>query len=187
MNDRARLSLPPESDWTSAQRDASALIRSGPRGDLFGPFVPLLNAPELMTQVQKVGEYLRYSSAISNDVFEFAILTVAHHWKQEFEWCYHGPLAVEAGVPLAVVRDVAEGRRPTSGRADFGPVWDFVRALLTSGATDDATFAGVAALGEQVVVELITTVGYYTTLAFTLNVARTPAPDVGSDLPRWKS
>ncbi|MGP3534544.1 carboxymuconolactone decarboxylase family protein [Microbacterium sp. RD1] len=169
----SRLSLPAEEEWTDAQREASAAIRSGPRGALFGPFVTLLHAPELMTRVQRVGEYLRFSSAVSNDLFELAILTVARHWHQEFEWDYHCPFAVAAGVPVEVVRDIAEHRRPSSGRAEFGFVWEFVDSLLAQGNVTTPVFDAVASLGEQIVVELVSTVGYYTMLALTMNVAGT--------------
>ena len=39
------------------------------------------------------------------------------------------------------------------------------------------------AVGDTGVVELIATVGYYTTLAMTMNAARTPVPDDYERLP----
>ena len=51
-------------DLTADQQAAAKELASGPRGSVFGPFVPLLRSPELMRRVQKTGEYLRYSSAL---------------------------------------------------------------------------------------------------------------------------
>nr|WP_306667679.1 hypothetical protein [Massilia sp. CCM 8734] len=44
---------------TAAQRAAAQAIIDGPRGALYGPFVPLLRSPELMACAQRMGEYLR--------------------------------------------------------------------------------------------------------------------------------
>ena len=56
--------LPPltEDQMTPAQREAAAEISAGPRGAVIGPFAPLLRSPELMTRLQKVGEYLRFEA-----------------------------------------------------------------------------------------------------------------------------
>ena len=43
--------------------------------------------------------------------------------------------------------------------------------------------AAVAGLGEVRVVEAVATAGYYTTLAMTMNTARTPPPDGAPRLP----
>ena len=62
-------------------------------------------------------------------------------------------------------------------------VFDFILELLDTGAISDATFAAtVRAFGEQGVVDLIGVAGYYTMVAFLLNVERYPIPDEG-DLP----
>ena len=43
----------------------------------FGPFIDLLQSPELMTRVSALGEYLRYRSALPPRLSEFAILVKA--------------------------------------------------------------------------------------------------------------
>jgi 4-carboxymuconolactone decarboxylase len=56
-------------------------------------------------------------------------------------------------------------------------LYDFFAQLQRSRTVDDATYAAaVAAFGEAGVVDLIGAVGYYTTLAMLMNVARTPLP-----------
>ena len=87
MQDR----MPPiaDAELTPDQREASAELVSGPRGAVFGPFVPLLRSPELMRRVQKTGEYLRYHSALPPRLSEFVILIVARWWNQGFEWHIH--------------------------------------------------------------------------------------------------
>jgi len=49
---------------TPAQREVAEAIASGPRGGLRGPFQAWLRSPALADRLQKVGEYLRFSSAV---------------------------------------------------------------------------------------------------------------------------
>lgn len=177
--------LPPIADdrLTDAQRAAVASVVAGPRGELAANWVPLLRSPELMTRLQLLGEYLRFGKRLDADVFELAILAVARHWDNDFEWWFHHPIALEVGVPADVVEDVGHGRRPGSGRAELAAAWDLVDELHRTRTVSDPIYARARELlGEERLVELVGTVGYYTTLAMTMNLARTPTP-VGPRLP----
>lgn len=165
------------------QRAAVQRITTGPRGGLFGPFVPLLRAPELMTRVQLVGEYLRFGSGLADHLRELVILLIARDWDQDFEWGHHVPLARGAGLDAGVIAAVAAGDSPT-GPPEVCTVWRFVEELIGEHRVGDDTFeAAVGQLGDAGVVEMIVTAGYYTTLAMTLNAAQTPVPDDYERLP----
>jgi 4-carboxymuconolactone decarboxylase len=171
--------LPPlsEEQMTADQRTAAAEISSGPRGAVIGPFAPLLRSPELMTRLQKVGEYLRFESPLDRRLFEMTILFVARWWDQQFEWSFHHPLALEAGLDPAVADAIAEDRRPEGMDAAAAAVWDLLDELHRTRQVSDGTYArAVDELGEVGVVEVVATSGYYTTLATVMNTARTPAP-----------
>lgn len=174
----------PENELSEAQREARSRIVSGPRGSLVGPFVPLLRSPELMTRLQLVGEYIRFDSVLDDDLVELVILCVARAWDQDFEFGYHHPLALAAGLSAAVVDEVARGVRPSGGRPEVQLVYDLVDELQRTRAVSDATYAAaVDGLGEVRVVEAVATAGYYTTLAMTMNAAATPPPDGAPRLP----
>lgn len=178
-----RLPPLPEERLTPAQREALDEISAGPRGGAVGPFVPLLRSPVLMSRLQKVGEHLRFTSTLDRSLFELTILLVARHWDQQFEWSYHHPLALEAGLPTSVADAVAVDERPDDLDEGQGAVWDLVHELHDTHAVSDDTWArAVAVVGEDGVVELVGTVGYYTTLAMVMNAARTPSPS-GPSLP----
>ena len=179
MPETATDRLPPltEEQMTAEQRAAAAEISSGPRGAVIGPFAPLLRSPELMTRLQKVGEYLRFESPLDRRLFEMTILYVARWWDQQFEWTFHHPLALEAGLDPAVADAIAEDRRPEDMDAAAAVVWDLLDELYRTRRVSDATYArAVTELGEVGVVEVVATAGYYTTLATVMNTARTPAP-----------
>jgi 4-carboxymuconolactone decarboxylase len=178
-----RLPLPPAADLSPEQQRAAERIASGPRGAIFGPFVPLLRSPELMTRLQLVGEYLRFDSVLDDDLVELVILIVARHWDQDFEYGFHQPLALRAGLPPDVVEAVAHGRRP-GGRPAVGVVYDLLDELHTTRKVSDPTYTkAVRELGETKVVEVVGTAGYYTTLAMIMNVAQTPPPAGAPRLP----
>jgi 4-carboxymuconolactone decarboxylase len=182
MSDR----LPPleNSVLTEAQAAAKAAIINGPRGLFEGPFIPLLRSPELMGRLEKVGEYLRFGSALSARVREFAILIIARAYNQQTEWGIHQPIALAAGLGTEVVEAIAEGRRPAVLPADEQAAWDFLSELQLHRAVSDATFGeAVKRFGEHGVIDLIGLAGYYALLAQVLNVARTPPPAGAPRLP----
>ena len=110
-----RLPLPSFDTMSESQRAAANELIAGPRKGVKGPFVPLLRSPELMSRMQKVGEYLRFNSAVPPRIAEFAMLCVARSWSQQFEWVTHVPLALKAGTSKETVDALREGRRPSTG------------------------------------------------------------------------
>lgn len=165
-------------EMTPAQREVAEAIASGPRGGLRGPFQAWLRSPEIAQRLQKVGEYLRFSSSAPRRLNELAILITARAWDAQFEWYAHHRLALEAGLDASVAADIAEGRRPTAMQADEAAVYDFCTELRATRRVGDETLARAqAVLGEQGVIDLIAVSGYYDIVSMTLNVAEVPLPD----------
>ncbi|WP_123025393.1 carboxymuconolactone decarboxylase family protein [Mycolicibacterium stellerae] len=168
--------LPLPSTLTADQQYAMDKVAAGPRGELIAPFVPLLRAPELMTRLQLVGEYLRFGSGLPDHLTELVILVVARRWDQDYEWGHHVPLARAAGLDEDTIASVRDGGTFT-GPDDVRTVWRLISELEYRRGVSDSTFeAALDAVGDDGVVEVIATAGYYTTLAMTMNAARTPVP-----------
>jgi 4-carboxymuconolactone decarboxylase len=137
-----------------------------------------------MTRLQLVGEYIRFESTLPGHLRELAILVVARAWDQDFEWGHHVPIARDTGLDEAIVAAVGRGERIDVGSDGVRAVWQLVTELIEDHAICDPTFtAAVKTLGDAGVVELIVLAGYYTTLAMTMNAARTPTPDDYERLP----
>jgi 4-carboxymuconolactone decarboxylase len=168
--------LPPQ-QWDADQRKAAEEVIRGPRGSLISPFVPLLRSPELMTHAQRMGEYLRYRSAIGLRLSELAILVTARHWSQQVEWAIHAPVALKVGIAPSTVAAIAEGRTPPDMPPDDALVYAFCRELNGNKGIADATWnAAVARFGERGAVDLLGIAGYYTFLSMVMNGARTAVP-----------
>ena len=79
------------------------------------------------------------------------------------------------GVPDTVIEAVRRGERPHGLALRAAAVHDFASSLLACSSVDDATYEQARlALGEVAMVELTAIVGYYTLVAFTLNVFHIP-------------
>jgi len=161
---------------TEAQRAASAELAAGPRGGVKGPFIALLRSPDLMSALQKVGEYLRFRSSLEPRLSEFLMLIVSRHWTQQFEWAVHVPLALDAGVKRETIAALAEGRRPTDMATDEATAYDFCIELGATRGVSDATYRrAVEEFGERGVIDMLGVIGYFGTVSMVLNVAHTPA------------
>jgi 4-carboxymuconolactone decarboxylase len=168
--------IPPERQ-TDAQKKASTEFLAGRGMAVFGPFVPLLRSPEVMLRAKAMGDYLRFKTSIPQKLNEFAILLIARHWSQRYEWAIHQPLALKAGLSPDVAAAVAEGRRPAKLDDTEQAVHDFVTELLNHQSVSDPTYQVVVHhFGEQGAIDLVGVCGYYVLIAMVLNVARTALP-----------
>ncbi len=166
------------------QKDAAQALIAGPRGAVFGPFIPLLRSPELMNRLQKVGEYLRYQSVLETRINEFVMLVVSREWTQQFEWCMHYPLALKAGIKEETLASLAEGRRPTGMAADEAVAYEVCEELVRTHGLSDGTYqAALSAFGEQGIVDMLSLIGYFNTVSMIMNVARTPPLSVSATQP----
>jgi 4-carboxymuconolactone decarboxylase len=175
--DGRRFPLLTEATMTPRQRESYQAIVSGPRKGASGPFNALLRSPEVADRVQKVGEYVRFQSVIPAALNEMAILIAGRFWAAQFEFWAHRRLARTAGLPDAIIDAIADGRRPAAMTGDQRAVYDFASELFRDKAVSDAAFeAVVGRFGDQGVIDLIATVGYYSIVSMVLNVDRYPLP-----------
>jgi 4-carboxymuconolactone decarboxylase len=112
----------------------------------------------------------------------------ARAWTQQLEWGYHAASAAEHGIPERVIAAIAQGKRPARMARKDSVVYEFCMALERRKSVGDAIYGrAVAAFGEAGVIDLIGVIGYYTTLAMILNVARTPPPRGAPRLPSHRA
>lgn len=162
---------------TPAQREASTALAAGPRGGVKGPFIPLLRSAELMDRLQKVGEYLRYRSALPPRVSEFLMLVVSRRWTQQFEWAVHVPLALRAGVRQETVESLSQGRRPAAMAKDEEIAYELCDELDRTRGVSDVTYRRAREeFGEHGMIDMLGLIGYFTTISMVMNAAHTPAP-----------
>jgi len=161
-----------------AQKTMVNDLLAGSRTSLSGPFNVLLRSPEMGNLAQKLGEYVRFKSAVPRRLNEMAIIMTAQWWSSSYEWTAHKTAAQQAGLSNAIIDAIQAGRRPTMMQKDETVVYNFCSELRDRRRVSDATFkAAVDLLGEQGVVDLVAVMGYYDLVAMALNVDRYPLPE----------
>lgn len=169
--------MPPmkQEDMNDEQKAAAEALIAGPRGAVLGPFIPMLRSPELMNRLQKVGEYLRFQSALDTKLNEFVMLITSRHWTQQFEWCMHYPLALKAGMKPEILDALAEGRRPAGMAEDEEIAYDLCDELFRTHGVSDTTYRrATGKFGERGVIDMVGLIGYFSTVSMIMNVAHTP-------------
>lgn len=176
--------IPPE-EQDEAQRGLYASITGGPRasgpqhfalttaeGALTGPFNAFLLSPGLGGALERLGAAVRYETHLSARTRELAILAVASHWSSAFEWSSHEGIARAAGVGDAELDALRRGEVPALDDERERWAAELVRCLLRGDVSDEEWRRWAEPLGEKVVFELTTLVGYYATLALQMRVFR---------------
>ncbi|MCH9671788.1 MAG: carboxymuconolactone decarboxylase family protein [Gammaproteobacteria bacterium] len=161
-------------DLSDEQRRVVAEITAGPRGEVRGPFIPLLHNAKATDAVQRMGSFLRFDGTLPGALREMVILVVARHWTAQYEWFAHHRIALEEGLDSRVADAIAARKRPDFAGAQGGdalePVYDFVTELHRDHQVSDATFAATqAVLGAEQIVELVVLCGHYNLIAMALN------------------
>lgn len=169
---------------SAEQRRVHDAIAAGPRGGVPGPLAVWLHSPQLAETAQRLGQFVRYDSALPPRLSELAILLVGRYWTAHYEWWVHRPIAEDAGLAGNIVDAIRDRRTPPFQRTDERIVYDFVQQLQRQRRVEDDVYhQALAALGEQGVVDLVGICGYYTLIAMTLNTFQVPLPDgAASDL-----
>ena len=158
---------------------------AGPRGgSVGGPFAVWLRVPRIAEAANRMGNSLRLEGKLDRRLFELAILVIARHWSAQYEWFVHEKAALNAGVSSDVVEALRHGQAPRFARSDEQLVYDVVRELQETRALAQASFdRALAALGPDLVIELISVIGFYTTAAMMINAFDAPVPSGARPLP----
>lgn len=168
----ARIELVTERDQlqTDAQREVfDAVVAS--RGSMIRPFQVLVHAPAVAGAIGNVGAAIRFGGTLSDHDRELVIITAAVINDCQFEWDSHHPIALEAGVRPETAEYLRIGGDHELDHRE-SVIISYVRDLCANGNVSDESFAAlVDLLGTEGAVELTATVGYYTMLAYVMNVA----------------
>lgn len=141
------------------------------QGRLNGPFGDFLLSPSVGMALQGLGAALRYETELPARARELAILLVAARHHSTFERESHEAIARALGFSCAELNAIRrEDVTPFDGVESL--VGRTVLALLDGDLGDCAWYVAEDVLGQRMVFELVTLVGYYSTLALQLRIFR---------------
>ena len=186
----SRISYITPDSFTEVQQHLFNSITGGKRGEgrapedllnseggMSGPFNAWLRSPVLGEAAQRLGETVRFESALSPQLRELAILIVAAKWKAQYEWWAHERIARREGLDEGVIESVKAETPPDFSNSTESVVYNFAHELLDEHRVSGHLYdEAVELLGETGVVELVILLGYYTLVSMTLNVFEVPVP-----------
>lgn len=170
-----RLTPMTEDQLDAEQRAFLDKLNEGPRGarqgriGLIGPYGVWARAPHVGEPAQLLGAALRFGTSLPENLKEVAICTVGAFHRARFEFAAHRRLALRAGVSEAALDRLQAGEPPRLA-GDEAVVHAFTDELLRLSRPSAATYESArAALGEPGLIELVTLIGYYGLISYTLN------------------
>ncbi len=156
------------------------------RARIAGPFNIWLRCPGIAKPATDIANYFHFRGRLSPRNTELVILLAARHFGAPFAWATYEEYARTAGLSDDAIAAIAAGRSvdDESGMADDDrAVWKFTTTLLENKRVDEDTYgATVEVLGEGGTVELVSLIGFYAMIAFSLNAFEVAAPQ-GSAVP----
>jgi len=154
------------------------------RGHMRGPFAVWLRNPELCENTLKLQEMFAGRVKLERRLLELMILVSARLASAQYAWFIHEPHALKLGISPAIVEAIRERRTPEFVRDDERLVYDITNELNTTRSLSEVNYErGMAAFGEDVMVELVSAIGFYSMVAMTLNAFTVSVPTGKQPLP----
>jgi 4-carboxymuconolactone decarboxylase len=158
----------PAEDMSAAQREFAAALAAS-IGGVHGPYLAWIARPELGARIHHLLDYIRFESPLPRRLRMIATLVSVRHWGAAYAWGVQVPIAVASGLPLGVVEAIAAGRSPEFDDADDAVAYAVCSELLARRELSDETYRGaVERLGQELITELVATVGHFCIVSLTL-------------------
>ena len=191
-NFKARFNGPPSENLTlDQQRIQRSILQSRPKTGLSGPFGPWLANPNICSPAQELGKVCRYGTSLTRYQSEIVILLTAARHYSHTEFDIHVNEALDAGVPMNIICHIPRDDKFTKENIekdlipliscdnDISLIRFVVELLLKSGIMSDDVYNEtrhkVGNGKDEILVEITSIVGYYTFVAYTLNVFQIPS------------
>jgi 4-carboxymuconolactone decarboxylase len=147
------------------------------RGHVRGPFGVWLRNAELCENALKLQEMFASRVKLERRLVQLMILVAARLATAQYAWFIHEPHALKAGISPGVVEAIRERRTPEFSREDERLVYDITMELNATRSLSETNYQrGMAMLGEQAMVELVSAIGFYVMVAMTLNAFAVSVP-----------
>jgi len=147
------------------------------RGRILGPYKIWIHSPTVASGMEHIGTFLNKHSSLSKREVEIGILVIAQHWNADYVRHAHIREGKAAGLTQETIDAILAGGDPKLADAHERAVYRFARSLVGGAKLSDAGFAEIeAALGRPGIAEVLTLLGYYTSVALAMKVHEVPIP-----------
>ncbi len=150
------------------------------RGDVpaDGPMSVMIHVPEMMKRGEHLRAYLRGDpSSLSLRIRELAMLLTAREMDCQYIWHAHAAAGRRAGLGDDLVDNLRDKKELIGLAADEAAVVNYGREFFRTRQVSQATFdAALAQFGVRGLIELTNLMGYYSSLAFSINAFHVEIP-----------
>jgi 4-carboxymuconolactone decarboxylase len=140
-----------------------------PDGTSGGPYTAYIRNPEYMRLQRSVAIYLRNSS-LPGRLRQMLVLRTIKHWGAKYPWIVQVRASLKEGLEQSIIDALDMGQTPALTSPQDMAAFQFCKELLETKQVSDATYQrGVELFGEAGVVDIVATIGSFTTTALTAN------------------
>ena len=148
------------------------------RGGVARNYAALLNNPEAAKHMAGLGGDARYQTPLNPRIKALAVLTAAREACGHYVWTVNQRAAKEAKLSDNVIAAIREYRAPVGLEQQDAIVVQFVLELLRQHRISDGTFDALQdSIGNEGVIDILVVVGYYHSLAHSLQALEVELPD----------
>jgi len=98
------------------------------------------------------------------------VLRTIKHWGSKYPWVVQVRASLKEGLEQSIIDAIDKGQPPALALSQDKAAFEFCRELLETKQVSDATYRQtVDSLGEAGVVDIVATIGLFTTTALTAN------------------
>ena len=147
-----------------------------------GPFAAFFYRPELMQLQADLAYYQRDGCLLTDRERQIAVLAICRHWDAAFPWAMQAKASLSVGIEQAVIDAIGVGGTPVLTNPEEAAAYAVVSELLEDHRVSQVTYDHALALFRlPKLVDLVATVGYFSTVCFTANAFDIDLPDGESD------
>lgn len=172
----------PYDEMTSEQQQAYQSLLEA-RGRLPGPNKIWVHNPKLANVMGPLGAYFRTGYSLSEREREIAVCIITSRWHSAYPTAAHERAAKRAGLPDEQVEAILAGLPTSFEDRREQAVYEMATCLASARWVPEGLYRrAVEALGHEGITDVITLMGFYTSVAMTL--AFYDVPDGATGLER---
>jgi 4-carboxymuconolactone decarboxylase len=176
MPEPVRIKDIPENELTPEQAQVFKDLVAG-RGRLLTPYRIWIHSPRLAAALETIGTFLNKKGSLSEREVELLICIISNHWKGDYVWTVHMRTAVKLGIPQSVFDAIRAGQDPLLDNERERAVYDLAKSAMAPGPGPDEVFSRAERLlGRNGIAEVLSLLGYYSSVAMAVKLHRVPVP-----------
>ena len=169
------------SEMNAEQKESYAYLMDGPRGQLPGPYKVWIHNPTLVHAADPLGRHFTPGGySLTEREREIAVVAITNKWASDYPATAHEQRGKEVGLTAAQVEAIAAGLPTSFEDRREQVVYEVAVTLANNRIVTEGLYArAVDLLGHPGVSDVVSLMGYYTSVSLTMNFYAVPAGTPG--------